>query len=67
MIVEYLLAVFLFGLEAERPPSIVSPHPTIESCNRARTATAEEIKAAGVEKEAYAVCLKVIRGGGSPA
>lgn len=62
MIVEYLLAVFLFGLEAERPPTIVSPHPTIESCNRARTGVESEIEQAGAKQQAYSVCLKVIRG-----
>lgn len=66
MIIEYLLAIFLFGMEAERPPTIISPHPTVESCNVARTAATAEIKAAGAETQAYAACLKIIRGGGSP-
>jgi hypothetical protein len=63
MIVEYLLAVFLIGLEAERPPTIVSPHPTIESCNRAKADAEQEIEQAGAKTQAYPACLKVLRGG----
>jgi hypothetical protein len=63
MIVEYLLAVFLIGLEAERPPTIVSPHSTIESCNRAKVDAEKEIEQVCAKTQAYPACLKVLRGG----
>lgn len=62
MIVKFLLAVFIFGGEATQPPEILSPHDTIESCNRAKAGVAAQIAAAGAKDQVYPACLQIMQG-----
>ena len=59
--ITYLLAIFIAGVEAERPPTILAPYADSVSCHSARREADKEIASAGQGNVAYAACLKIER------